>query len=86
MHPIQQHTDHPLQALREGGQTLDRISNGAVDNEQHLVHRPTLLELPLNLSQTHLVVYQGLEKKQNKRLKNSLTFLGNTPICLLAEN
>lgn len=49
MHPIQQHTAHPLQTLRQGRQTLDRPPNGAVDYEQHLVHHLTLLELPLNL-------------------------------------
>lgn len=67
MHPIQQHTGHPLQTLREGRQTLDRSSNGAVDNEQHLIHHLALLELPLNLPQTHLIIHPGLKSNHKKR-------------------
>lgn len=63
MHPIQQHTDHPLEAVGQGRQTLDRPSNGAVDDEQHLIHSLTLLKLPLDLSQTDLICHPCLKEK-----------------------
>ncbi len=68
MHPIEQHTGHPLQPVRQGGQTLDRLSDGAVDNKQHLVHHLTLLELPVNLSQTCFIIYPGLNENQKYTL------------------
>lgn len=65
VHPIQQHAGHSFQTLRQGRQTLDRVSNGAVDYEQHLIDHLTLLELPLNLTQAHLIIHQSL--KYNKK-------------------
>lgn len=64
MHPIQQHSSHPLQAVGQGGQTLDRPTDGAVDNEQHLIHRLTLLKFHLDLLQTDLICYPGLKMNQ----------------------
>lgn len=66
MHPIQQHTGHPLQSFGQGGDTLDGPSHGAVDDEQNLVHHLTLLELPLNLSQSTLIIRPGLQTKKTK--------------------
>lgn len=70
MHPFQQHTNIPHQAEGQGGQTLDRTSNGTVDNEQHRVDRLALTELTLNLPQTFLILHPGLREK---RLRNSFT-------------
>lgn len=68
MHPIQQHCDHPLQALRQGRHTLDGSTDGAVDNEKHLSQCLMLLQLPLDLSQTDLVCYPGLKENEMKEI------------------
>lgn len=73
MHPVQQHTGHPLQAVGQEGQTLDYPPDGAEDDEQHLVHRLNLLQLLLDLLQTYLVIHQGLERK-TIQVQISLTF------------
>lgn len=65
MHPLQQHAGHLLQTLRQGGQTLDGPSDGAVNNEQHLVHGLTALELQLDLSQTTLIRNERLKTKRH---------------------
>lgn len=62
MHSLQQHTGHPLQTFRQGWQTLDGPSDGAVYDQQHLVHHLDLPELPLDLSQTWLVSHPGLKQ------------------------
>ena len=68
MHPIQQYTGHLLKPVGQGGQTLDRPSDSAVDDEQHFVHRLTPLELPLDLSETRLICHPGLTRKPEHRV------------------
>lgn len=65
VHPIQQYEGHPFQTLRQRRQTLDRVTDCAVDYEQHLIDHLTLLELPLNLTQAYLIIHQSL--KDNKK-------------------
>lgn len=64
VHPIQQHTGHPLQTLRQAGDALDGPSDSAEDNEQNLIDHLTLLELPLNFLQSILIVGPGLQRGQ----------------------
>lgn len=49
VHPVKQHAGHSLQAVRQGSKPLDGLAHGAEQDEQHLVHRLALLELPLEL-------------------------------------
>lgn len=70
VHPIQQHAGHFFQTLRQGRQTLNRVSDGAVDYEEHLIDHLTLLELPLHLTQAYLIIHQSL--KYNNKTFNIL--------------